>query len=203
MTRPALLLVSGMVLGALALGIARLLALPPEHVTHYHANFAVFVDGQRLDLSADRFMEDVSKCKADPAQQDPPDRAHLHGRDHDVVHVHAPATSWANLFTNLHMALGDDWLVLPTGDALRPMEGRSLHFVLNGAPVDGVANRTIRSKDRLLVSYGAETPEQLVTTQFSAVKNDAGEFNEKPDPATCSGPQAATFGERLRRAFWF
>ena len=200
--RPALLVI-GMVLGALALGIARLVALPPEHATHFHANFAVFVNGQRLDLSADRFMEDVSKCKAEPAQQDPPDRAHLHSRDHDVVHVHAPATSWANLFTNLHMALGDEWMVLPTGEALRRMDERSLHFVLNGVSVGGIANRTIHSKDRLLVSYGDETPEQLVATQFAVVKSNAAEFNEKPDPATCSGAHETTMSERLRRAFWF
>ncbi len=201
--RPALILGSGIVIGAVVLGVARLLALPPAHATHYHANFAVFVNGQRLDLTDTRFMEDISKCKADPMQQDPVDRVHLHSGDHDVVHVHAPATSWANLFTNLQMALGNEWVVLPSGEALRLMEGKSLHFVLNGVPVDGIANRAIRSRDRLLVSYGAEKADALVATQFAAVKDNAGEFNEKPDPSTCSGPHAPTLGERLRQAFWF
>ena len=201
--RPALTLAAGIVIGAVALGVARLLALPTEHGTHHHANFAVFVNGRRLDLTAARFMEDISKCKADPMQQDPVDRAHLHNGDHDVAHVHAPATSWANLFTNLQMALGNDWMVLPTGEALRPVGDKSLRFVLNGVPVDGIANRAIRSKDRLLVSYGAESPDELMSTQFTAVKNNAAEFNEKPDPSSCSGPHEPTLGERLRMAFWF
>ena len=144
--RPALTLGSGIVIGAVALGVARLLALPPAHAIHYHANFAVFVNGQRLALTASRFMEDISKCKADPMQQDPVDRVHLHSGDHDVVHVHAAATSWANLFTNLQMALGNEWMVLPTGEALRPMAGKHLRFVLNGVLVDGIANREIRTQ---------------------------------------------------------
>ena len=37
----------------------------PAAPVHYHANFAVWVDGAPLDLSAERFMEDVQLCRVD------------------------------------------------------------------------------------------------------------------------------------------
>lgn len=201
--RPALLVALGSVLGALILGLVRLAALPPEHVTHHHANFAVFIDGSRLDLTADRYMEDVARCKADPMRQDPPDRVHLHNRDHDVVHVHAPAATWGHLFANLRFGLGDSWIVTDSGKVLRAENGKTLKFILNGQPEGNVANRPIRSEDRLLVSYGIEREQDIASTQFAAVKANAGEFNGKFDPGGCGAVHEPKLGEKLRRAFWF
>ena len=41
----------GMALGAFGLGAARFLWVPPPEATHFHANWAIYVDGERLDLS--------------------------------------------------------------------------------------------------------------------------------------------------------
>ena len=57
-------LVVGLILGVLSLGMARFAFVAPPPAVHHHANFAVFVDGQRLDLSGDRYMEDVTACAA-------------------------------------------------------------------------------------------------------------------------------------------
>jgi hypothetical protein len=196
-------LLAGLVAGALVLGLLRLAALPPEHVTHFHANYAVFVDGARLDLSADRFMEDVEKCKANPALMDPPDRVHMHNHDQDVIHVHADAATWGHLFANLRMGLGETWLVTEQGTPLVSSGVKTLKFVLNGELTTEIANRAIRSKDRLLVSYGAETIGDVTRAQFPVVKSNAAEFNEKMDPGSCGARHEETPGERLRRAFWF
>lgn len=53
----------------------------------YHANWAVFVNGERLDLSSDRYMEEVAACGAGH-QVLPTQRVHMHGNDDDVVDVH-------------------------------------------------------------------------------------------------------------------
>lgn len=193
----------GLALGILTFGLVRLAALPPDHATHYHANFAIFVNGQRLDLTADRFMEDVTRCKADPALMEPRDRVHLHNRDHDVVHVHADAATWSHLFANLRMGLGDDWMVTHTGELLRNADGRRLTFILNGTPISDPGSRVIRSEDRLVVNHGPETAEQVLATRFPAVKSNAGEFNGKFDPGGCGSIHEPTLRERLQRAFWF
>jgi hypothetical protein len=195
-----LIFAGGVVAGLLILLVVRFMTLEPEPVTHFHANFAVFVDGERMDLSAPRFMEDVEKCKADPNAMDPRDRVHLHNQDHDVVHVHAPASTWSHVFANLGMGLGDRWMVTEQGAFLGPSGSRSLKFVLNGSSATDIANRAIRSEDRLLISYGEEPVAEVLRTQFPHVKSNAGEFNDKLDPGGCGARHEPGFLDKLRRA---
>jgi hypothetical protein len=194
----------GVLLGGVLLGAARFAFVPLPEGVHHHANFAVFVDGARLDLSGDRYMEDVAACAADPDAVRPQDRAHLHNNDPDVVHVHHGGATWGHLFTNLGFSLGDGHLILGDGRRLFDgEEGRSLVFVVNGRQVLEFANRPIRSGDRALVSVGWETPEQVLTDQYSRVASNATEFNELSDPAGCAGAQHEwSFTDRLRHAFW-
>lgn len=198
----ALLFTLGLVAGALALGLVRLAFLPEPEVVHHHANWAVFVDGARLDLSGDRYMEDVASCTVDPSYVAPEDRVHLHNRNPDVVHVHDRGATWGHLLANLGFGVGDDYLFTDTGRFV-PGGGKTLKFIVNGQAVPSIRNRVVESEDRLLVSYGAEPAEEIVRTQLPRVASDAGEFNRKPDPAGCSGAAHETFGDRLRRAFWF
>jgi hypothetical protein len=194
----------GMLLGALVLGGARFAFVHPPEAVHYHANFLVFVDGERLDLSADRYMEDVAACSADPDQLRPEDRIHLHENDPDVVHVHHGGATWGHLFTNLGMALGGDYLFLADGTRLFDGEGgRTIEFFVNGLQVSDIHNRAVRSEDRVLVSIGAEPSEVVAESQVPRVASDAVAFNSTADPASCAGShQAMGLADRLRHAFW-
>lgn len=195
--------VTGLLVGVVGFGLVRLAALPPAPVTHYHANWAIVLDGQRLDLSGDPYMEDVARCRMDASQVAPEDRVHMHNHDADVVHVHAPGVTWGHLFANLGMGIGDDYLVTDRGVRYASDSTHRLTFVLNGKPVPTIRNRAIASEDRLLVNYGPESAAEVAATRFSTVAATAGTFNRLPDPATCSGAAEPTFGDRLRRAFWF
>ena len=196
------MLAIGVVVGVLSLGMARFVAMPEAHGVHYHANWAVFTDGERLDLTADRYMEDVASCSVDPTRQRPEDRVHMHEANHDVVHVHASGVTWGHLLANLHFGIGDDYLV--THDARYTSgDGRTLKFILNGQAIRSIANRPIEDEDRLLISVGAESEAEVVASQFPQVASSAGTFNTMPDPASCSGQHAHTTGEKLRGAFWF
>jgi len=195
-------MILGGVIGVLLLSAARLMALPEHAHVHHHANWAIFIDGERLDLTDGRYMEDVFQCTADPAHQRPEDRVHMHEGNHDVVHVHAAGVTWGHLLANLRFGIGDDYL--HTEQARFETTGeRSLKFVLNGSPVRSIRNLSIGDQDRLLISYGPESVEEVVVAQFPLVASDAGRYNEVPDPASCSGAHTETFGERVRRAVWF
>lgn len=201
--RPRLVpLLAGVVLGVAAFGLVRLVALPPAPVTHYHANWAVFIRGSRLDLSGDRYMEDVARCKLDPTQVAPEDRVHLHNSDGDVVHVHAPGATWGHLLANLGFGIGDDYLVTPQQARYFSSPAERLTFVLNGKPLASVRNRVIRSGDRLLISFGPEPTAELLRTRFPRVASTAGAFNRLRDPASCGGSSKPGFWGRLRQAFW-
>lgn len=199
----ALLFGLGAVAGVLGFGLVRLALLAPEPVVHHHANWAVFVDGARLDLSGERYMEDVASCKADPTAVYPEDRVHMHNGNADVVHVHDSGATWGHLLANLGFGIGDDYLFTDRGARYAAGGGKSLKFVLNGRVVPSIRNEVVNSEDRLLISFGAEPAEEAARSQFPRVASSAGEYNHKPDPAGCSGAGHETFGDRLRRAFWF
>jgi len=203
-SRTILTFALGLVAGAAALGAARLAALPPaDDVVHYHANWAVMLNGERLDLSSDQYMEDVAGCRADPSHVMPQDRVHMHENDHDAVHVHAAGATWGHLLANLGFGIGDDYLVTDGGARYDGGPAATLKFVLNGRQVPSIRNRLIESTDRLLISYGPEPVDEVIGTQFPRVASTAERLNSLPDPASCSGPVEETTGDRLRRAFWF
>jgi hypothetical protein len=191
----------GALLGILALGGVRFAFAPLGHATHYHANWAVFVDGGRLDLSDDRFMEEVSACRADDRGILPAERIHMHENDHDVVHVHHEGATWGALMANLGMDLGDDYLFLADGRRLFAGDGHSLVFVVDGLRVPSLRNRVVGSGDRVLISYTTDPP-GAEAAEFPRVGDDAEEYNLRADPASCAGHGELSPLERLLRAFW-
>lgn len=201
-SRLAITLIAGAVLGFLLIGAARFATQEHVHGVHYHANWAIFLNGERLDLTDTRYMEDVFVCTADPSHQNPEDRVHMHENNQDVVHVHAAGVTWGHLMANLGFAFGDDYLY--TDKARYTNEsGNTLKFILNGRQVQSLNNQAIGDRDRLVISYGPETVEEVLEKQFPLVETSAARYNEMPDPASCSGAVEETVGDRLRRAFWF
>lgn len=195
-------LAAGVVVGVVAGGAVRLATIQAPEITHFHANWAVFIDGARLDLTADRFMEDVAACRTDPGSIGPRDRVHLHEGNADVVHVHHPAATWGALARNLGIGLGRDYIFPPSGARRFSGDGGTLKFFRNGLQLDDLSNEPVRSGDRVLISFGPGSAEDALAEEFPQVASDAEEFNARMDPATCmGGHEPEGFGARLRRAF--
>ena len=193
-------LLVGALLGVIALAAFRFAFVPPEEPTHYHANFALFANGERIDLSGDEYMEDVGTCAAGETVL-PRARVHLHNNDPDVAHVHHQGATWGHLLMNLGFGLGDEYLVTEDGQLYVEGEDRMMKFILNGRPQFSVRNELIQSGDRLLISYGPEREAEVLRTQFPQVAANAGEFNQRQDPAGCSGDHEVTLWDRVRHAF--
>ena len=195
-------ILAAVLVGVLALGLARLAFAPLNPSTHHHANWAVFVDGERLDLSGDRFMEEVSACSASDQGILPTQRIHLHEKVDDVVHVHHPGATWGALMANLDMSLGDRHLFTADGGRyFHGEDGRSMVFILNGIAVPSVHNRVVASGDRLLISVGPD-PDAAEAREYPQVADNALEYNERMDPASCAGHGELPLLTRLRLAFW-
>ncbi len=197
--RVIIALLAGFIIGTLWLVAFRFFAWKSEAV-HYHANFALYVNGQRDEFDNFTFYEEVQACGGD-AINNPRTRVHMHDQKNYVVHVHDNAATWGAFFANLGYALGNN--VLKTDDGIYvDGQGGKLSFILNGEPVAGVANRTIENEDVLLINYGNEDDKTL-KTRYDEIPTDAGEFNAKYDPSSCSGGEGLTFSERLKEAFGF
>jgi hypothetical protein len=193
----------GAVVGIIIMGLARFAFAPWQHPVHFHANWAIYLDGERLDLSHPRYMEDVVACAAGD-QVFPEERVHMHeGIDH-VVHVHHEGVSWGHLLQNLGFAAGPDFLVLDDGRMLAvDGDGRSLKYVLNGIAMADIRGHLIRPGDRLLISHGTEPAGEVLARQYPLVPDDAAHYDELQDPSTCAGATHLPVGARLRRAFWW
>jgi hypothetical protein len=166
---------------------------------HWHADFAVFIRGQRFDFS-------VSPYVSHEGDELSPD-VHIHDPRHTVVHVHREQTTWDAFFRSLGFELTDptiagvtpatSCLKLPTGEKLCSTTTETFKFYVNGVRVDGVAASGIADLERTLISYGPETPEQVVQTQLTQVTDQAcipselclerRPVDEPPEPCTRSG----------------
>ena len=175
----ALVLV-GAVVGIGILGAIRYSRPVEETHVHYHANWAVFVDGQRLDLSGNEYMEDVFQCMADPSSQTPETRIHMHENNQDVVHVHDSGTTWDHLLANLGFGIGHDYF--DSGKMRLQNDGtRTLKFVLNGRLVTSVRDVPRQRSKCATRSGSSHAPRKL------EVRKGAGNV---PAPFLTSGPPA-------------
>jgi hypothetical protein len=180
--------------------VAMRFVLYKSTATHYHANFALYVDGTQDTFDNFTFYEEVNAC-ADDQDGNPKHRVHMHENVNNLVHVHAPGVTWGHFFANLGYTLGNS--VLKTDDGVfTTTKENKLQFVLNGKEESDIANRAIKSEDTLLVNYGSEQSDEL-QNRYSKITHSAGESNKKHDPASCSGGEKITFWSRLQKAAGF
>lgn len=187
----------GFIAGIIWIVGLRVLMYSP-HITHYHANFAVYVNGAQLELKDPTFYEEVASCTTTNTME-PKSRVHLHDQKAHLVHVHDDASTWGHLFANIGMTLGNTVLKTRSETLVDGTDGKKLTFYLNGEQVPTIANRVIESEDALLISYGTASTDQI-KQWYEAIPRDAAESNTKPDPSSCSGPSNYSFIDRAKKA---
>lgn len=170
---------------------------PRPYVVHYHANMAVYIDGKKWDFSGNQYMEEVERCNVMDWVL-PNDRIHLHENKWDVIHVHMAASTWWHLFSNLYWNFGSGYLFDDVGGEYRTGSGKNLYYFVNGERVDNPHNRIVESEDRLVIWYGTGTSEEIASKLPLLVANTAREYNEKPDPASCSVNETLWLLDRIK-----
>jgi hypothetical protein len=172
-------------------------ALVDAVVTHYHANFALYVNGVRDEFKSPTFYEEISSCTA-THHDDPKSRTHMHGNEFDTIHVHGDGVTWGHFFANISYVLGDKVLATDDGVFIDGANGKQLHFILNGKEVSSIANTVIKSEDTLLIDYSSDNMTTL-SGRYATIASTAHEHNEKPDPASCSGGERESLKDRFTR----
>jgi hypothetical protein len=142
--------------------------------THQHADFALFIRGQKFDFDKPEFISTEGNERSD--------LAHIHEPRSTVVHVHTSGTTWNEFFQTIGFKIADPTLVgtedattclaTPDGQQLCNTATEKLRFIVNGVRVDGVAQSFITDLDRVLISYGSETDAQL-QAQYAQVTDQA------------------------------
>jgi len=169
---------------------------------HYHANFAVYINGERELFDNFIFYEEVQACTGD-SLNDPKTRVHMHNSINHVVHVHDTAATWGHFFANLGFGLGSNYIKTDKGVFVDGASGKKLSIILNDASDGSVYNSTVQNEDKLLISYGNETEAEL-ETQYQSIGQDADVYNEGTDPSSCSSGNTFSRSERFKKTirFW-
>lgn len=168
--------------------------------THYHANFAIYINGEREMFDSFVFYEEVTQCGGDA--EDPKRRTHMHDDIPDVVHVHDEEVTWGHFFANLGFTLGNR-AISTRSETLVEGPDNDFSFILNGEEISQIANRIIGDEDRLLIDLGS-SDKAVTQSRYDKVAKTAAAYNETADPSACSGSEVDTsFTERLKKALIF
>lgn len=195
-----------LLLGALIVLGVRFATYKPEEGVHYHANFAVYINGQREAFKALNYYEEeaATTCSAvetSATETTPMSRVHMHGNVNDVVHVEDSRVTWGNFFAVLGWNAGPTYVASRDG-VYQNTDQSKVTYILNGKTVADVANTVINDQDKLLVNYGDQSQAQL-SQEYSQIKNNALAADRSKDPAGCGGGHVdtASMSERLQYMF--
>ena len=115
---------------------------------HSHAAMLVKVFGDTFDFAL-------------PAYQIKTSWIHFEGGDGTTIHKHATGVKLGYLFDSLRLTLDDKCFIFQDGRQFCTNEDYKLNFYINGEKVSDIRNYESMDKDRILIVYGAETPEEI------------------------------------------
>jgi len=197
------LVAAGLLLGALIVLAIRFATYSNPNHTHYHANFAVYINGQRQTFASPTYYQEVTACTVSGTIQ-PEQRAHMHDNINSLVHVHDDGVTWGQFFENLGWYVGPDFIQTRDGTMYKADGINKLHVILNGDDYTGLApitNQVIGDDDRLLLSFGDASNTDL-QKQYKSVPSTAHHYDITKDPASCAGQmEKVTFHDRLHHLF--
>jgi len=115
---------------------------------HVHASMLVRIFGDKFDFTT-------------PAYQIKSSWIHFEGQDGTTIHRHSTGVDLGYLFDTLSIGLDEECFVFADGRAFCTNEDYSLKVYINHEPVTDIRENVFRDGDRILISYGNETPEQI------------------------------------------
>ncbi len=115
---------------------------------HSHSGILVKIFGDTFEFSG-------------PAFQIKSSWIHFEGRDGSTIHKHATGVTLGYLFDTLSIDLDDQCYVFPDGKSFCTQEDYTLNFFINGVQVPDIRDYEVMEGDKILISYGGETPEEI------------------------------------------
>ena len=115
---------------------------------HEHASLLVRIFGDKFDFSV-------------PSYQIKSSWIHFEESDGTTIHRHASGVTLGYLFDSINIGIDDQCYIFPDGRKFCTNEDYSLKYYINHQPVSNINDYIFEDGDRILISFGPETPEQL------------------------------------------
>lgn len=192
----------GLVLASVVILGIRFVTYSVKH-THYHANFAVYINGKREEFKASHYYEEIAACSVNGPIQ-PAQRAHMHDEINSVLHVHDDGVTWQQFFNNIGWTLGPNFIQDDAHNLYLEDDTNKLNVVLNDqnlTDLTNIANQTIKDEDRLLISFGT-IDDKTLDREYKSVPATAHQYDISKDPASCGAHMDhVTTADRLQHLF--
>ena len=115
---------------------------------HEHASVLVKIFGDKFDFTS-------------PAYQIKSSWIHFEDSDGTTIHRHSSGVTLGYLFANLGIGIDSECYKFPDGRQFCTNEDYSLKYYINHELVKGIYDYVLEDGDRILITYGSETPEQI------------------------------------------
>ena len=115
---------------------------------HDHASLLVRIFGDRFDFSV-------------PSYQIKSSWIHFEDQDGDTVHRHSSGVELEFLFNSLNIGLSEKCFIFADGRQFCTNDDYSLKYFVNHKPVSDIRGYVIQEDDRILISYGDETEDEI------------------------------------------
>ena len=152
---------------------------------HVHADFAVFIDGQKIDFAKEEFMGEEVCGKPGEDEHDidfttiegVKEAAHLHDLNGNVMHIHHENATLSMFFQGIGFGLTENCFKTPS-ESFCNSEEKNVKVLVNGVELKEFANYKPGDLDKILIFYGSGD------LSFENVSNEACIYSEKcPIPA--------------------
>ena len=115
---------------------------------HAHTSILVRIFGDKFDFTS-------------PAFQIKSSWIHFEGQDGDTIHRHSTGVTLGYLFGTLGLDVNDECFVFPDGRQFCNNDDYSIKFFINHEQVPSIHDYIGNENDRVLISYGNESPEEI------------------------------------------
>ena len=115
---------------------------------HEHASLLVRIFGDKFDFSV-------------PSYQIKSSWIHFEESDGTTIHRHASGVTVGYLFDSLNIGMNDECYGFPDGRNFCTNEDYSLKYYINHQNVKDITDYVFEDGDRILITYGSETHEQI------------------------------------------
>ena len=116
---------------------------------HEHASVLVRIFGDKFDFAATTYQIKSSWI-------------HFEESDGNTVHRHSSGVTLNYLFESLGIGIDEDCYIFGDGRQFCTNEDYSLKYFINGDRVNSIHDYVVQDDDRILISYGGETEEQVI-----------------------------------------
>ncbi len=115
---------------------------------HEHASLLVRIFGDKFDFGV-------------PSYQIKSSWIHFEESDGTTIHRHASGVTLGYLFDSINIGMTDECYRFPDGRNFCTNEDYSLKYYINHQNVKDITDYVFEDGDRILITYGSETPEQI------------------------------------------